>query len=86
MDGKLRLNVVNSIRIFVLGTTFASKFGLSSADDYLFLDNLYVNEAGFSAGNKLAQRIKSNLLELVKLGHNYKVMLNENKRDFVSYF
>lgn len=85
LDVKLHRSSLESLRIYVLGDSISSKFGISQPEDYFLLDNLYVNEAGFGDANRLAQLIKNDFLDLVKVSQNYDVKLH-NQRDFVSFF
>lgn len=74
---------ISPIRIYVFDEKNGAKFSLLDANDYYFLDSLYLTQTGFVDVKNVAKLIELDYLDLQKVTRNYEVMLN-NERDFVS--
>lgn len=77
---KLHGSSVEDLRIFILNDGFSNKFGLTHKDDYVFMDNLYVNGAGLSDVKKIANLVIKEFLDLDKIAQNYLDQLDNQRK------
>ena len=66
---------LNQLNIFIFDDEIGKKYEINSADDFVFLNNLFLNENNINY-KKLANFVKKEYLRVKKLSNNFDAKLN----------